>query len=197
MKTRAAAVLAAVLFLSGCAVSIGSGGQDVRSGSESQSQEEQPDTSREAEEEENNIPGSWTVPEGWVLAQRYSTKNKVFDVEEGHEEDSQPDNISVEVGTNRYSAGDHEQFREAILRQLLMQVQGLDAELTGDGTFTEQEYVLYIFTITEPDVITKQFYIIGDQRYGLVHLTNFTGSEATDEAAQAIADSFVWDGPED
>lgn len=197
MKTRAAAVLAAVLFLSGCAVSIGSGGQDVRSGSESQSQEEQPDTSREAEEEENNIPGSWTVPEGWVLAQRYSTKNKVFYVEEGHEEDSQPDNISVEVGTNRYSAGDHEQFREAILRQLLMQVQGLDAELTGDGTFTEQEYVLYIFTITEPDVITKQFYIIGDQRYGLVHLTNFTGSEATDEAAQAIADSFVWDGPED
>ena len=197
MKTRAAAVLAAVLFLSGCAVSIGSGGQDVRSGSESQSQEEQPDTSREAEEEENNTPGSWTVPEGWVLAQRYSTKNKVFYVEEGHEEDSQPDNISVEVGTNRYSAGDHEQFREAILRQLLMQVQGLDAELTGDGTFTEQEYVLYIFTITEPDVITKQFYIIGDQRYGLVHLTNFTGSEATDEAAQAIADSFVWDGPED
>ena len=59
----------------------------------------------EAEEpvEENALPGTWTVPEGWVKAEKYSTENKIFYVEEGHEEDEQPDNISIEVGTNRYS----------------------------------------------------------------------------------------------
>ena len=59
----------------------------------------------EAEEPvgENALPGTWTVPEGWVKAEKYSTENKIFYVEEGHEEDEQPDNISIEVGTNRYS----------------------------------------------------------------------------------------------
>lgn len=40
--------------------------------------------------------------------------------------------------------------------------------------------------------MTKQFYIVDDQRYCLIHLTNFTGSERADEVAQAMADSFVW-----
>ena len=125
--------------------------------------------------------------------ERYSTENKIFYAEEGHEDDEMPDNISIEVGTNRYSADEHEKFREAILRQLAMQLQSVDAELTGDGTFTEQDYIVYIFTISQEDVITKQYYIVGDQRYCLVHLTNFTGSESVDEAARAMADSFVWD----
>lgn len=38
-----------------------------------------------------------------MKAEKYSTENKIFYVEEGHEEDEQPDNISIEVGTNRYS----------------------------------------------------------------------------------------------
>ena len=29
-----------------------------------------------------------------------------------------------------------------------MQLQGTDAELTGDGTYTEQDYIVYIFTIS-------------------------------------------------
>ena len=74
-----------------------------------------------------------------------------------------------------------------------MQLQGVDAELTGDGTYTEQDYIVYIFTISEKDVVTKQYYIVGDQRYCLIHLTNFTGSESANEAARAMADSFVWD----
>ena len=133
------------------------------------------------------------MPEGWAKVERYSTENKIFYAEEGHEDDEMPDNISIEVGTNRYSADEHEKFRDAILRQLAMQLQGVDAELTGDGTFTEQDYVVYIFTISQEDVVTKQYYIVGDQRYCLVHLTNFTGSESVDEAARAMADSFVWD----
>lgn len=144
-------------------------------------------------EEEADIPGSYTVPDGWVKAEKYSSAEKVFYVEEGHEEDELPDNISIEVGTNRYSEEDHESFRDAILRQLYAQASGLDASLTGSGTFTEQDYFLYIFTISEEDVVTTQYYIVGDKRYCLVHLTNYTGSESTDEAARSMADSFVWD----
>lgn len=151
-----------------------------------------PETEAEEPQEETFFPGSWTVPEGWVKAEQYSTEDKIFYVEEGHEEDEQPDNISVEVGTNRYSAEEHEQFRDAIVRQLAVQAAAFGAELTGEGTFTEQEDVLYIFTISEEDVVTKQFYIVGDKRYCLIHLTSFTGSESAEEAAQAMADSFVW-----
>lgn len=143
-------------------------------------------------EHETDFPGSYTVPDGWMKLDKYSTKNKLFYVQEGHEDDELPDNISIEIGTNRYSADEHEKFRDAIVRQLTMQIQGLDAELTGSGTFTAQEDVLYIFTIREKDVVTRQFYIVGDQRYCLIHLTNFTGSEQADDAAQAMADSFVW-----
>ena len=150
------------------------------------------DHSQSEGEHEIDFPGSYTVPDGWVKLDKYSTKDKIFYVEEGHEDDELPDNISVEIGTNRYSADEHEKFRDAIVRQLTMQLQGIDAELTGSGTFTAQEDVLYIFTIREEDVVTRQFYIVGNQRYCLIHLTNFTGSEQADDAAKAIADSFVW-----
>ena len=56
---------------------------------------------------------------GWVKAEQYSTENKVFYVEEGHEEDAQPDNISIEIGTSRYAAEEHEQFRDAIAPSLI------------------------------------------------------------------------------
>lgn len=144
------------------------------------------------DEHETDFPGSYTVPDGWVKLEKCSTKDKLFYVEEGRENDELPDNISVEIGTNRYSADEHEKFRDAIVRQLTMQIQGLDAELTGSGTFTAQEDVLYIFTISEKDVVTRQFYIVGDQRYCLIHLTNFTGSEQANDAARAMADSFAW-----
>ena len=139
------------------------------------------------------IPGSYTVPEGWVKSEKYSTSSQVFYVQEGHEEDAQPDNIAISVETNKYRAENHAQFREAIVRQLLRQLQGVDAELLGDGTFTEQEYMVYIFTIDEGDVVTRQYYIVDDYRYCLIHLTNFSGAEDADQAAQAMVDSFMWE----
>ena len=142
---------------------------------------------------ESGFPGSYTVPDGWVKMEQYSRADKVFYAEEGHEDYDRPDNISVEVKTNRYSAEDHMKFRDAIVRQLTMQASRAGAELTGEGTFTAEEDILYIFTISEEDVVTKQFYVVGDRRYCLIHLTNFTGSESADEAARAMADSFVWD----
>lgn len=135
------------------------------------------------------------MPEGWVKAEKYSSAEQIFYVEEGHEEDGQPDNISISIGTNRYSADEHEEFREAILRQIMMQIgKQPGVQLYGDGTHTEQGYVVYIFTIEEEQegIVTKQYYIVGDRRFCLIHLTNFTGSESVDEAARAMADSFVW-----
>lgn len=143
-------------------------------------------------EEETAFPGSYTVPEGWVKAESHSTAEKIFFAEEGHENDMRPDNISIEVGKNKYKSDEHERFREAILRQLLMQTQGLSAELSGSGTYTDQGYVLYTFTIKESGVTTVQHYIVDDYRYCLIHLTDFSGEESNYEAAQALADSFVW-----
>lgn len=73
-----------------------------------------------------------------------------------------------------------------------MQLEGVDAQLNGDGAYTEQGYVLYIFTIDEEDVTTKQYYIVKDYGFCLVQVTNFSKSESVYEAAQTIVDSFVW-----
>lgn len=184
--------------LAGCgdkpgeSISSGDHASSTASGSITSDNSRAEDAVQSGTECEANLPGSYTVPEGWVKMGRYSTQDKIFYVREGHEEDELPDNISVEVKTNRYSAEDHMKFRDAILRQLTMQASIVGAKLTGAGTFTDQEDILYIFTIGEEDMVTKQFYIVGDKRYCLIHLTNFTGSESTDEAARAMADSFIW-----
>lgn len=147
------------------------------------------------QEQEDNIPGSYTVPEGWIKWEEHSTQDQIFYVEEGHDGDQQPDNIAINVGENRYGEDEHTQFRDAILRQLMMQIGDAEVELYGEGTNTEQDYILYIFTIEDEaqGVETKQFYIVGDYRYCLVQLTNFTGAEEGAQVAQEMVDSFVWD----
>ncbi len=141
-----------------------------------------------------DFPGSYTQPDGWVKLEKYSSNNKIFYVEEGHENDETPDNISVNIGTNNYSADEHEKFRDAVVRQLTAQLDGENVNLTGDGTYTAQGDIVYIFTIEEATgVVTKQYYIVGEHQYCLIHVTNFSGSDNANKAAQAIADSFVWD----
>ena len=200
---KEAALALSLLFLvgplTGCAGMPGKNMSGAADASSTSSGQTAPDSNHPGQpiqsdnDNETDFPGSYTVPDGWVKMEKYSTGNKIFYVEEGHEDDELLDNISIEVGTNRYNVDEHEKFRDAIVRQLTMQLQGIDAELTGDGTYTEQDYILYIFTINEEDVVTKQYYIVGDQRYCLLHLTNFTGSENVNKAARAMADSFVWD----
>lgn len=195
MKRIIAMLIATTLLVTGCGA--GTARADESSATPENTSENRQETEEaampEQDQEESAIPGSYTVPEGWVKAEEYSTKEKIFYVEEGHENDTAPDNISVNVGTNKYGADEHMKFRDAIVRQLMMQLQSVDAQLTGDGTYTQQDYVVYIFTIEESDVVTKQYYIVGDHRYCLIHLTNYTGSENADNAARTIADSFIWD----
>lgn len=148
--------------------------------------------------ENTDFPGTYTVPEGWVKSEYYSSPDKVFYIEAGDETDGKPDtvpdNISVNFGKNKYSQDEHEAFREAILKQLLMQLQGTKAQLDGAGTFTPEGYPLYIFTITEEEsgIVTEQYYVVGDHQFCLIHATNFTQSETIHEAVQQMADSFVW-----
>ena len=120
----------------------------------------------------------------------------VFYVEKGHEKDELPDNISISVGVNRYSAEAHTKFKDAIVKQLLMQLNGENAQLDGTGSNTEQGYVVYTFTIDDSTAVTKQYYIVKDFGFCLVQLTNFTGSDSAYQAAQTIVDSFVWDDEE-
>lgn len=137
--------------------------------------------------------GSYTLPSGWVENEAYSTERKFFYIAEGAEREALPDNISVECGTNRYAAAEHTAFRNAIAQQLAMQLRESKATVSGGGSTTKQGDILYQFTIeTEgDDIVTTQYYIVGEQRYVLVHQTARRDSDA-DQAAKSILDSFVW-----
>lgn len=137
--------------------------------------------------------GTYTVLDGWVESETHSTEDKFFYIKEGHDEDAQPDNVSVNVGTNRYAQDEVMEFKDAIVTQMLAQVSGQDVELNGTGTYTAAEDPLLIIEIVEKDgTVTRQYYVVGDHRYCLIHLTNYDGDEEADELAKIMADSFVW-----
>ena len=75
-----------------------------------------------------------------------------------------------------------------------MQTGGEKAELKGEGTDTDQGYLVYIFTVRDAgsEMFTKQYYILDDYRYCLIHLTNFSGEDEAERAAAAMMNSFVW-----
>jgi hypothetical protein len=124
----------------------------------------------------------------------YSGNGKYFYSQKSEKLGSGVTNISIEIGSNPYAAADHMIFRYEILRQLLMQAG--NAEVTGSGTFTRHYNPLYIFTIEEKEshVTTIQYYIIGNERHILVHVTDFHNEDITtaNEVARLIADSFLW-----
>lgn len=154
------------------------------------------DPVEEGEKKEASFPATYTIPDGWSKSDEYSTEEKFFYIEDGKDVSTStpPDNISINIGKNRYSAEEHPVFRDAILKQILKQVDDTKATLNGSGTFTKQGYPVYIFTITEDDTgtITQQYYIVDDYRYCLIHLTNYTDSKSAAEAAKLMADSFIW-----
>ena len=155
MKKILIVLLTMVLLLAGCGKNEGSLPQSPPDEFVADHQE---DSSSETEisSEDHAIPGSYTVPEGWEKSEKHSTDSQIFYIEEGHENDEKPDNISIHVGKNQYSLDEHEQFWEAIVQQVLMQLDGIKAQLNGDGTYTEQGDLLYIFTIDEGDIVTTQ-----------------------------------------
>lgn len=137
--------------------------------------------------------GTYEIPADWIESGAHSTNNKFFYVKEGQENDNRPNNISINEGTNKYAASEHEKFRMAILNQLSMQIGGDEnVELNANGSNTKNGYVVYNFSIKDKDNTTKQYYIVGDYKYVLVHETTFGDSTETDSVAQKIIDTFKW-----
>lgn len=137
--------------------------------------------------------GTYEIPADWIESEAHSTNNKFFYVKEGQENDNRPNNISVNEGTNKYAASEHEKFRMAILNQLSMQIGGDEnVELNANGSNTKNGYVVYTFNIKDQDNTTTQYYIVGNYKYILVHETTYGDSTETDSAAQKIIDTFKW-----
>lgn len=137
--------------------------------------------------------GSYRIPGTWEKSNYHSTRTKYFFINKNDRNVKTPNNISVEMGTNRYSKDDHIMFRQAILRQLGMQMKGTDATITGDGWTTEKGYICYTFTIDEGKYKTVQHYIVDDYKYVLVHETVWNGNEEdVHSAAKFIVNSFAW-----
>ena len=138
--------------------------------------------------------GSYAVPVGWVESEKYSSDYKFFYVADGTQEEKRSNNISVETGSNRYAKDKHEQFRDAIVDQLVAQLKGTGATINGDGSYTAQGYNLYTFVIVFPEdeEVETQYYIVGDRQYVFIYETVFGDAAETDRAAKMIVDSFIW-----
>lgn len=136
--------------------------------------------------------GSYSLPQDWIESQTHSTSDKFFYLVDGTDHDEKPDNISVNQGTCRYTTNDAISFGRSIAAQLTNEV-GDTGDVTGSGTYTEAGYPLLKFTITSTDSsVSKQYYIMADQKYCLINLSNYDNSDEADAAAQKIVDSFTW-----
>ena len=174
---------------------------DQEDGGPSQDTEDStPDSPETGEVEDGGIRyqkdfGSYVVLDGWAEVEAHSTESKIFYAKEGTENDPQPDNISIEVGTDPYSVDEHEEFARAIQEQLAMQLSQMGGELTltGSGTTTENGEIVYIFIVEESGKkVAVQYYIVGEKKYCMVYETIYTDEAECDRVAQEMVDSFLW-----
>lgn len=142
--------------------------------------------------------GSYIVANNWIESQSHSTTNKFFYIKnQTVEEEERPNNISINMGTNKYSSEEHEKFKTAILNQLSMQISSSnDLKINANGSYTkDNNYVVYEFDIYEEkeNITTKQFYIVGDYKYVLIHETIYDQTDKDiDIVAKKMVDSFKW-----
>lgn len=138
--------------------------------------------------------GSYILPDGWYEFAEISTLEKPFYLKEGVSTESVISNISVECGKNRYSKDDHLEFRTALVQQLGAQASAAGMQMTAGGSHTAAGDVLYVFTISNDTSSTVQYYIVGDNRYVLIHVTDLMDERIPDVNAVAatMADSFTW-----
>ena len=138
--------------------------------------------------------GSYEIPTTWQKRDDHSTSVKYFFANKT-DRNNPPNNISVEMGTNRYKQEDHLKFKDAILLQLGNQIKRSNMTLTSSGSTTKKGNIVYTFTMrgNNNSNITVQHYIIGDYKYVLVHETIFNGNENdVHNAANKIVNTFEW-----
>lgn len=140
--------------------------------------------------------GTYMVPAGWSENSTLSSNTKYFYIKDGTNLNKPTSNISVESGTNKYSKEEHETFRMAILNQLSMQLSTSSSEtqVSAYGTTTAKGDILYVFTIEEESITTKQYYIVEDYKYILVIETDFHDENISniDTITEGIINSFSW-----
>ena len=116
--------------------------------------------------------------------------------QEGEEKQPTTNNISINEGVNKYKESEHETFKNAITRELSMQI-GKDDNITlnANGSKTDNGYIVYTFVIkeNEENIVTTQAYIIGDYKYVLIHETTYTSdTEESDQAFKNMVNTFKW-----
>ena len=123
----------------------------------------------------------------------HSTANKTFYVLEKDRYATTPDNVSVELGTNKYPKEQYLAFKTAIQLQLYSQV-GRDATIVGNGITTTKGNTVLKFIIKKQNdtTVATQYYIVGDYKYVLVYETNFSGNTDLNVAVFNIVDTFEW-----
>ena len=138
--------------------------------------------------------GSYVVKNGWIESKSHSANGKYFYVKDGHDDDSRPNNISINVGTNKYKKSEHEKFKDAIYIQLARQASGNDSEIMASGSTTEKGEILYTFVIETSNTKSTQYYIVGDEKYVMIYETvwNIDEEKETDEVAKQMVNSFEW-----
>ncbi len=137
--------------------------------------------------------GSYTVLNGWEESKSHSSKNKFFYVKNGEDDEKKPNNISINQGTNRYKKYEHEQFKDAIYKQLAKQT-SKGVEINASGSNTEKGEILYTFVTNDKTSITKQYYIVGNKKFILIQETVFNKDDESevDEVALKMVNSFEW-----
>lgn len=137
--------------------------------------------------------GSYTVGNGWEESKSHSTKSKFFYVKNGEDNEKKPNNISINQGTNKYKKEEHMQFKDAIYAQLAKQTPK-KAVINAAGSNTEKGEILYTFVIEDSNSVIKQYYIVGDNKYVLIHETVFNKDDESkvDEIALKMVNSFEW-----
>ena len=125
----------------------------------------------------------------------HSTHNKLFFVDKKDEHASRPNNISTNGGTNYYSINQVDEFKEAIMRQMAMQAKAYNAVLTSSGTTSNNGYPVLRFNMEGKEQKTIQYYIMGEKKYMLVHVTIFELKEEDKilEEAEYIVNTFTWE----
>ena len=143
----------------------------------------------------NKSFGSYEVLNGWVESKEHSSDTKFFYVLNGEEKKARPNNISINSGKNKYLQSEHELFRQAILKQISMQVSNQEGvTINANGSTTDNGDIVYTFVIREEkeNITTTQYYIVGDYKYILVHETVYEENGEVDKVAKRIVNSFKW-----
>ena len=138
--------------------------------------------------------GTYIVKSGWIESKTHSGNGKYFYVKDGQDNDTRPNNISINEGTNNYAKSEHEKFKDAIYVQLARQVSGNDSEILANGSTTEQGEILYTFIIKSSDLTITQYYIVGEKKYVMIYesVWNKDEEKEIDEVALKMVNSFEW-----